>query len=430
MMQRKVSMVVPCYNKAAYIDEMFQSVFDQQWDNIQIILVNDGSTDGTREKIEIWKPQFITRGFEVIIVDQENRGVGLAVRNGLDFVTGDYVCMPDCDDVLSVRYVQAMAEALDNDMGVQWVVSGCKADQTITHSQTSDFLDLYLCDVYYWSVCTKMVRTQYLSECNISMRYAGSRFTQEPQINIPLVLGGSAPYILQENLYVYKQRVHSIMESVRHDIAQQIAFWNDYKKLVVDVLKAHNAFSEHYEQLFCLAVYRNVAADYDGCFQNCKTYFFNKYKFSKECISMLNTLDLPSAAFVLCCRALCIRPKKPVKTIDTLTKAEKIVACGCLGQKARCVLPLMKYIGMNVTAFWDAGARDNSTVYGLRVEKPLYDSTTESDVCLILVDNILHLEDIKSNINKAKILDINHVNEFLIWEINNRYFQEAAHGNE
>jgi len=50
-MQGKVSMVVTCFNKVKYISAMLDSVLEQVWDNIEVILVNDGSTDGTREII-------------------------------------------------------------------------------------------------------------------------------------------------------------------------------------------------------------------------------------------------------------------------------------------------------------------------------------------------------------------------------------------
>ena len=67
-------MVVPCYNKVEYIGEMLDSVIAQKWDNIEVILVNDGSTDGTREAIAEYEPKLKTRGYETVIIDQENAG--------------------------------------------------------------------------------------------------------------------------------------------------------------------------------------------------------------------------------------------------------------------------------------------------------------------------------------------------------------------
>jgi glycosyltransferase involved in cell wall biosynthesis len=51
-------MVMPCYDKVEYIGEMFESILAQKWDNIEVILVNDGSTDGTREVISEYESNF------------------------------------------------------------------------------------------------------------------------------------------------------------------------------------------------------------------------------------------------------------------------------------------------------------------------------------------------------------------------------------
>ena len=112
-MQSKVSMVMPCYNKVDYIGEMFQSIVDQVWNNIELILVNDGSTDGTREVIAKWEPKFKERGYEVVIVDQENAGVCAAPKAGLERISGGYVSVVDADDMLAREYVSVMAGWLE-----------------------------------------------------------------------------------------------------------------------------------------------------------------------------------------------------------------------------------------------------------------------------------------------------------------------------
>jgi len=60
-MQGKVSMVMPCYNKVNDISEMFDSIIAQEWNNIELILVNDGSTDGTRDIIAAFVRQKVER---------------------------------------------------------------------------------------------------------------------------------------------------------------------------------------------------------------------------------------------------------------------------------------------------------------------------------------------------------------------------------
>ena len=118
--QSKTSMVIPCYNKEESISRMFDSILAQEWDNIELILVNDGSTDGTRGIITEYEPKFLERGYEVVIIDQDNQDVAAAVRNGLLRVTGEYVCQVDADDELDPRYVSMMAGWLDEHLWYEW----------------------------------------------------------------------------------------------------------------------------------------------------------------------------------------------------------------------------------------------------------------------------------------------------------------------
>ena len=112
-MQSKVSMIVTCYNKVKYIGEMFDSIISQEWNNIELILVNDGSTDGTRDVITEYESKFYKRGYDVVIIDQENEGVCAATKAGLSCITGKYVCIVDADDELDPKYISTMAGWLE-----------------------------------------------------------------------------------------------------------------------------------------------------------------------------------------------------------------------------------------------------------------------------------------------------------------------------
>lgn len=92
----KVSIIVPCYNHAKYLNECLNSVRKQTYTNFQCIIVDDGSTDGTREvaaKACIEDPRFIYHF-------QENRGLSGARNTGLQIADGDLVNFLDADDAL------------------------------------------------------------------------------------------------------------------------------------------------------------------------------------------------------------------------------------------------------------------------------------------------------------------------------------------
>jgi glycosyltransferase involved in cell wall biosynthesis len=91
-----VSIIVPCYNQAQYLDEALQSVFDQTYPYWECIVINDGSTDNTEEIAENW----IARDSRFIYWYQENRGLSSARNTGLNCSTGDYIQFLDADDFL------------------------------------------------------------------------------------------------------------------------------------------------------------------------------------------------------------------------------------------------------------------------------------------------------------------------------------------
>lgn len=240
-MSSKVSMVIPCYNKADYIADMFQSVYNQKWDDIELIIVNDGSTDGTREKITIWASKFKERGYEINVIDQDNKGVGTAVKNGLMQVTGDYVCLPDCDDTLSPHYVSRMAEVMEKDPAVQWVWCNVADNNPILQIKDGKKLLLFfLCkNAVSWAVYNKLIRVSYLKQSRVLDIFIESKITQEPQVMIPLTASGILPHIVCEDLYIYNASVYnSIRNTSRKSYESVVAFWGDYKRIQIETLDA------------------------------------------------------------------------------------------------------------------------------------------------------------------------------------------------
>ena len=93
----KVSIILPIYNVAPYLDETFQSILQQTLEDIEIIAVNDGSTDNSGEIVERYKQQ----DSRIISFTQENKGQSAARNLALRHATGKYIYMMDSDDVLS-----------------------------------------------------------------------------------------------------------------------------------------------------------------------------------------------------------------------------------------------------------------------------------------------------------------------------------------
>lgn len=98
---KKVSIIVPIYNVSKYLDECINSLLKQTYENLEVILVDDGSTDGSYELCKL----YAKKDKRVKAFHKENGGVSSARNFGLDNATGDYISFVDSDDYLNKNCV-------------------------------------------------------------------------------------------------------------------------------------------------------------------------------------------------------------------------------------------------------------------------------------------------------------------------------------
>lgn len=110
-----ISVIIPCYNVEKYIDRCMKSVLNQTYRNLEIILVDDGSTDGTGEIIK----KYAGRDHRIRIIHQANRGAGAARNAGLEIAGGSYIGFVDSDDwIAEDMYEYLMGIIKDADIAV------------------------------------------------------------------------------------------------------------------------------------------------------------------------------------------------------------------------------------------------------------------------------------------------------------------------
>ena len=96
-MKKKISVIIPVYNVEKYIRECLDSVLEQSLKDIEIICVNDGSTDSSRNILL----EYRKKDSRVIVLDKQNGGLSSARNSGIDIAQGKYVLFLDSDDLLS-----------------------------------------------------------------------------------------------------------------------------------------------------------------------------------------------------------------------------------------------------------------------------------------------------------------------------------------
>ncbi len=117
----KVSVVIPCYNLGEFIEETIASVFAQTYKDIEVVVVNDGSTDSTTlDALD----RISANGIKVFTT--ENQGLASARNYGIQKSAGEYILPLDADDLIEKQYIETAATVLDGDSGIGIVYGKAK----------------------------------------------------------------------------------------------------------------------------------------------------------------------------------------------------------------------------------------------------------------------------------------------------------------
>ena len=120
MMKRKYSVIVPVYNVEKYINECLSSLINQTYKNIEIVVINDGSSDNSLSLIE----EYSRIDDRIRVIDQKNMGLGYTRNVGIDNAVGDYILFVDSDDYISLNTCEEIEAVLSYNNEVDIIVLG------------------------------------------------------------------------------------------------------------------------------------------------------------------------------------------------------------------------------------------------------------------------------------------------------------------
>lgn len=110
-MYPKVSIIIPVYNSEKYIDACLNSVLNQSYKNIEVVIVNDGSKDNSLKAIQ----KYNNIDKRIKLIDQENSGPSEARNNGIIYATGRYIVFIDCDDTVESLYIEKLVNKINTE---------------------------------------------------------------------------------------------------------------------------------------------------------------------------------------------------------------------------------------------------------------------------------------------------------------------------
>lgn len=116
----KVTVIVPVYNTQEYLGRCINSILRQTYGNIELILINDGSTDDSAKICD----EYSQKDARVFVIHQKNKGVSVARNQGLEITTGDYIVFVDSDDWIDYNYIATLIKNIANP-SKELLMTGC-----------------------------------------------------------------------------------------------------------------------------------------------------------------------------------------------------------------------------------------------------------------------------------------------------------------
>ena len=265
----KVSVVIPVYNVEIYIRDCVESVVKQTYSNLEIILVDDGSTDRSGEICD----ELQGTDQRICVIHKANGGLSDARNAGIDVATGKYITFIDSDDFVAVNYVEYLLGLIEE---YNADISVCEYKETFSrnneeHKIETDekkifdgkegTLDLLYQKNFTSSACAKMYKIELFSE----VRFPKGKLHEDVAIMYLLFMNSKRISKGKEVLYFYYQRQGSIVNSEFN--SRRMDYLIHTKQIIKEMKEIDTA-------LWKAAVSRHISA----CFQILFSMPYNKIK--------------------------------------------------------------------------------------------------------------------------------------------------------
>ena len=247
-----ISIIIPVHNVEKYLYKCLQSVVNQTYKNLEIICVNDGSTDNSLNILE----KFAQKDHRIRIITQKNGGLSNARNTGIDYAAGDYIMFLDSDDWCDIYTVEKLYKNIfENNTDFSICAAVLFDNETQKHKTDSYFAMSYLSEftnkrlnfdningrffnlpVTAWG---KLIRTNIIKDNNLRF-IEGVAFEDNPFFMDLFFASKNFSIILDELIYYRVNRKGSIINSQDKKYFDVINHW-EYQK---NKLQKYNKFEE------------------------------------------------------------------------------------------------------------------------------------------------------------------------------------------
>lgn len=245
MYTKVLSIIIPVYNAAEYLGHLFKSIEQQISDRIEVIFVNDGSTDRSLELINL----FCRNKTNTIVVNQRNQGGSAARNNGLNYASGEYIYFFDADDSLCSGILKILLDDLIKIKPDIYIGNGRRFDEKghnigwlmiNPHNETTCEIEklFYLCP----NPGNKVFRFDIIKKFNIT--FDALHMAQDLDFYLKYIIHCSTIHYSDLCMYNYLLREDGISHI--------------YSIYILDVIKCFKYITYHYRKYHTYHKYKDI----------------------------------------------------------------------------------------------------------------------------------------------------------------------------
>ena len=257
-----VSVVIPAYNATGTLERLFACLLNQTWQNLQIILVNDGSKDGT----EAMARKAAEKDPRLTVVSQENLGISSTRNAGLALCKGKYIRFIDADDTLPLDSIERMVRRAEKD-GSELVIGGYDqyfGERKSFHNLAGrddtvpcDDMMRHLCDhanSYFYGVLWNKLFVRDLVEKQQCRFQQGLTWGEDFAFVMDYLAGVKQVSFMKDSLYDYRRTagstsIRQVIDCVKHPAENTLIKGELYRHLK-DMYKKRGLYGQYKKRLW------------------------------------------------------------------------------------------------------------------------------------------------------------------------------------
>ena len=244
--QHKISVIVPVYNTEKYLEQCLDSLLSQTYKNLEIICVDDGSSDNSLEILEKYKKL----DSRIIVIAQENQGQSASRNKGLELATGNWITFVDSDDWVDVECYEEFSRALKHTDFDIFMFNGASFKENENNPKDVALSDFFFIENWKKAsgeICTfkdckspfegnlsvynKIYRRNFIEKLNL--KFEKYSLMEDELYWIEAFLAAKAIYLCNKIMYFYRQQKNSTLHTLGRNVFDIFSVFDKVKEKLV-----------------------------------------------------------------------------------------------------------------------------------------------------------------------------------------------------